>query len=277
MKFRINNNPSVDKTSPFANLKLPREEGMFNAESEKVVVQLLESTIEITSLYLTQEHFNEQLTHIETHHQESEAEILIAPKSEMESIVGYALHQGILASAKIPIERTLEEHTATSSKPQLYVILDEIADAENMGALYRTALALGVTAIIIDGKSNSPWLRRSLRVGIGAAFHLPTVTVPSLVDAVSSLKSQNIQVYAATLGENAQPIWECDLRTDVAIIFGSEGHGVRKEVIEASSGEVIIPMTNNVDSLNVAVAQGMLLYEVVRQRNIAHDFNHGQI
>ncbi len=271
MKFRINNNPSQEKTSPFANLKLPREEGMFIAESEKVVVQLLESEIEITSLYLTQEHFNEQQARLEVHEQSAEAEILITPKSEMEGIVGYSLHQGILASAKIPTERTLEELIATSTKPQLFVILDEIADAENMGTLYRTALALGVTAIIIDGKSNSPWLRRSLRVGIGAAFHLPTVTVPSLVDAISSLESQNIQVYAATLGENAQPLWECELQNDAAIIFGSEGHGIRKEVIEASSGEVIIPMANDVDSLNVGVAQGMVLYEVVRQRNASHE------
>lgn len=271
MKFHINDNPSAEKTSEFANLKLPREEGMFIAESEKVVIQLLESAMEITSLYLTQEHFNEHQPRIEAHVQESDAEILIAPKSEMESIVGYSLHQGILASAKIPTERTLEELIATSTKPQLFVILDEIADAENMGTLYRTALALGVTAIIIDGKSNSPWLRRSLRVGIGAAFHLPTVTVPSLVDAISSLESQNIQVYAATLGENAQPLWQCNFRGDVAIIFGSEGHGIRKEVIEASSRTVIIPMSDNVDSLNVGVAQGMVLYEVMRQRNTVHE------
>lgn len=266
MKFRINDNPSPEKTSPFANLKLPREEGMFIAESEKVVVQLLESAIEISSVYLTQEHFLEQRARIEAHEQSAEAEILIAPKSEMESIVGYSLHQGILASAKIPKEKTLEEVVARSLKPQLYVILDEIADAENMGALYRTALALGVTAIIIDGKSNSPWLRRALRVSIGAAFHLPTITVPTLTEAVSFLRSCNIPVYAATLGKNAKPIWGCGLRSDVAIIFGSEGHGIRKEVIEASNGEVIIPMSNTVDSLNVGVAQGMVLYEVMRQR-----------
>jgi tRNA G18 (ribose-2'-O)-methylase SpoU len=266
MRYTLNQNPQLEKTTPFANLKLPREEGMFIAESEKVVVQLLESSIEITSLYLTQEHFDEQQAHIEAHQQQSEVEILIASKSEMESIVGYSLHQGILASAKIPKERTLEELIITSSIPQLYVILDEIADAENMGALYRTALALGVTAIIIDGRSTSPWLRRALRVGIGAAFHLPTVTVYSLTETVSFLKLHNIQVYAATLGDNAKPIWQYDLRSDVAIIFGSEGHGIRKEVIDASSGEVIIPMANDVDSLNVGVAQGMVLYEVMRQR-----------
>lgn len=267
MKFRVNDNPSPQKTSPFANLKLPREEGTFIAESEKVVVQLLESEIEITSLYLTGEHFDEQHARIHAHRQESEAEILIAPKSDMESIVGYSLHQGILASATIPKERTLEELIGTSGKPQLYVILDEIADAENMGALYRTALALGVTAIIIDNRSTSPWLRRALRVGIGACFHVPTVTVPSLLDAITLLISHNITTYAATLGENSQPIWECDLRSDVAIIFGSEGHGIRKEVIDASNGEVIIPMADKVDSLNVGVAQGMMLYEVVRQRS----------
>jgi tRNA G18 (ribose-2'-O)-methylase SpoU len=267
MKFRVNDNPSQEKTSPYAHLKLPREEGMFIAESEKVVAQLLESRIEISSLYLSREHFNRQRSRIEAHEQSGEAEILIASKAEMENIVGYSLHQGILASAKIPKEQTLDELIAVRDKPQLFVLLDEIADAENMGALYRTALGLGVTAIIIDSRSTSPWLRRALRVGIGACFHVPTVTVPSLPDAITYLRSHTIITYAATLGDNAQPIWECDLRRDVAIIFGSEGHGIRKEVIEASSAEIIIPMSNNVDSLNVGVAQGMVLYEVSRQRS----------
>lgn len=266
MNYRVITSPPAESISAYKNLKRARHDESFIAESEKVVLELLRSNLEITSLYLTQEHFDKHLPLIEAHVQETDALIYIAAKSDMETIVGYSLHQGILASAKIPAERSLDDILRLSAKPKLFLILDEIADAENMGALYRTALALGVTAIILDDKNTSPWLRRALRVGIGAAFSLPTVTAASLVDAIKQLRAHGIHVYAATLGEEAKPIWEYDLTQEIAIIFGSEGHGIRSELRSAADSEVIIPISQTVDSLNVAVAQGMMLYEVQRQR-----------
>jgi tRNA G18 (ribose-2'-O)-methylase SpoU len=265
MKFTLTYEPSHEKTTPFRDLKQPRAAGTFIAEGEKIVPRLLASEIEITTLYLTEEHFDEKRALIEAHVQEREAEVLIAPKEEMERIVGFPLHQGILASALIPKEKTLDE-LITSAKPSLFIMLDEIADAENMGTLYRNSLALGATAVILDSKSVSPWHRRAVRVSMGAVLRLPTVTVDSLSDTVNFIRSKGIYTYAATLSEKAKPIWEFDMTNDTALIFGSEGYGIRKEVIQAADGEVIIPMSKVGDSLNVAVAQGMMLYEIKRQR-----------
>jgi predicted rRNA methylase len=268
MKFSLTNNPDATEIELFADLKVPRVAATFVAEGEKVVVRLLESKLEIISLYLTEDHFTSKREQIESHIQSSEAKIIISSKSEMEKIVGFPLHQGILASAKIPKERPIGEIIRESAKPLLYVMLDEIVDAENMGAIYRTALAMGVTAVIVDPKSISPWIRRAVRVSIGAVFSLPMVTVPSLHTAIDDLRRQGITVYATTLNPMAPTLSDSDLSGDLAFIFGSEGRGVKPGIVSAAGKELTIPMPHGVDSLNVAVAQGIFLYEAYRQRRL---------
>lgn len=266
MIFEVIHHPAPESIKQFANLRTPKEDGYFIAESEKIVTTLLESGIEIISLYLTQEHFHLKKDLIEAHVQQIECKVFIGSKEEMDTIVGFKLHQNILASAKIPLEKSLTELIAKSKKPQLYVILDEVTDAENMGAIIRTSLALGATAVIIDKKSNSPWMRRAVRVSMGAIFLLPVVTVESISDCINELRSAGITTFASTLNENTIPIWDCDLKKDVAIIFGSESHGIKQEIIDLCEAELTIPMPDNIDSLNVGIAQGIFLYEVMRQR-----------
>lgn len=269
MKFNVTHHPTPAQIACFADLKHPRERGVFIAEAEKIVTRLLESDIEVISLYLTEEHFESKKSLLERHEQASAAGIFIASKKEMERIVGFTLHQGILAAANIPAEKTLDEITGKSPRPQVFVVVDSIADAENMGAIYRTSLAAGATAIIMDERSVSPWMRRTVRVSMGAVFELPTVTVAGLASWIRGLNAINIRTFAAALTEKAEPIWEQDFRQSLAIVFGSEGQGIRKEILDVCSKEVMIPMPEKVDSLNVAVAQGMMLYEVMRQRNAA--------
>ncbi|HET9136147.1 MAG TPA: RNA methyltransferase [Candidatus Kapabacteria bacterium] len=266
MKYWIISNPTVSDLYPFTSLKLPKESNYFIAESEKVVASLLACNLDISSLYLTQEHFDEKLPLIEQHQQETEANIIIASKKEMEQIVGYPLHQGIIASAPIPKETTLEELLATSQKPHLFIILDTIADAENVGALYRTALAMNATAIILDASSVSPWIRRAVRVSMGAVFKLPTITSANPLETIEYLNGNGITTIAAEITPNSKPVWDVNFNSDVAIVFGSEGYGIRNELLEACQHVVDIPMTKDVQSLNVTVAQGMFLYEVARQR-----------
>ena len=260
-------NASAADLEPFANLKTQKNTTNFIAESEKVVVSLLASDLEISSLYLTPEHFNEKRDSIEAHRQESHAQVIIAPKSEMEAIVGYPLHQGIMAAAKIPKEQSLDDLIIRGKKPQLFIILDTIADAENIGALYRTALAMGATAIILDDKSISPWIRRAIRVSMGAVFSLPTVTVSNLTETIEYLNSKDISTFAAEIDGKSKRLYDVNFSSDVAIVFGSEGHGVSREVLNQCSDIIEIPMNEGVKSLNITVAQGMVLYEVVRQRS----------
>jgi tRNA G18 (ribose-2'-O)-methylase SpoU len=266
LRINVHSTFPHEAVSVFADLKLPREKGVFIAEGDKLVTRLLESDVEINSLYLTEEHFETRRLLIEGHIQSEPVEIFIAPKKAMERIVGFTLHQGILASAKIPKEKTLDELIANSSEPQLFIILDTIVDAENIGSLYRTALAMSVTAIIIDDRCVSPWIRRAVRVSMGAVYKLPTITMDVLT-AIGLLKASEISVYAAAIGNNMTPVWSNNFQRSIAIILGSEGHGIREEILEVCSDRIEIPMAAEVTSLNVGVAQAMILYEVVRQRS----------
>ncbi len=263
MKFQINTNPSTDDVRIFANLRASDGADHFIAESEKVVVRLLESGLEIISIYLTEEQFNSNKELIASHEQQSECNIFIGTREEMEKIVGFSLHQRILAAAKIPKERSLDDLLTNSKKPLLFVILDEVCDAENIGAIIRSSFAMNATAIILDKKSTSPWMRRAVRVSMGAVFKLPIVTVDSIPLCIEKLKSSGVKTFAATLGKNAKPIWNCDFTNNSTIVFGSEGQGIKQEIISVCDFEVIIPMSHH--SLNVGIAQGIFLYEVLRQ------------
>ncbi|HYM19648.1 MAG TPA: RNA methyltransferase [Candidatus Kapabacteria bacterium] len=268
MRVSIQKNYSREAISHFTGLRLPQSGDHFIIETDKVVTSLLESQLEVISLFLTEEYFNKKRALIEAHSQDAEAAVFLAPKNEMEQIVGFALHQGIMAAAKIPRECSLDEIIHKSTKPVLLVILDEIADAENMGAIYRTALAMGASAILIDNRSISPWIRRAVRVSMGAVFDLPTITVDSLLNAIEQIKNSNISVYATTISANAQSLWSVDLTKDVALIFGSEGYGIKDNVISSADAEITFPMPVGIDSLNVAITEGVFLYEVARQRKI---------
>ena len=266
MKLIVNRNSSSQELEVYNNLRNRNESDVFIAESDKIVTRLLRSNLQIDSLYVTEEHFHTKKDFIEAHNQQNECKIFIASKESMSEIVGFKLHQGILAAAKIPKERTLDALITESKKPLLFIILDEVADAENMGAMFRTSLAMNATAIIIDKKSVSPWMRRAVRVSMGAVFELPVITTESIADSIKTLKEKNISTLATTLNNSALPIWNCDVTKDCAIIFGSEGHGIKKEIVDICNTEVTIPMRDNLHSLNVGIAHGIFLYEVLRQR-----------
>lgn len=265
MQFVVYETYPKESVSSFTDLKLPREEGIFIAEGEKIVGRLLQSKQEIISLYMTAEHFQEKRDLIEAHQQGMPAPIFIASKKAMEKIVGFTLHQGILAAANIPPERPLRQLILPADRQQLFILLDAITDAENTGTLYRTAQAMGATAIVLNEQSISPWIRRAVRVSMGAVFSVPTVTT-DLKDAIQLLQASSVQVYAATISNTARSLAETDLRKSVAIVFGSEGPGISDAVLEICQQQVMIPMKDGVSSLNVAIAQGIVLYEVMRQR-----------
>jgi tRNA G18 (ribose-2'-O)-methylase SpoU len=266
MKYLLSNTASFADLEPYTNLKLSRTGSLFIAEGEKVVSRLLASDLEIVSLYLTKEHFDDKRTQIEAHDQAEIVQVILATKNDMECIVGFPLHQGIMAAARIPSEPDLDEVIARSGRPLLFIVLDTIADAENIGSIYRTALAIGASAIIINNKSVSPWIRRAVRVSMGAVFTIPTITVTDHIETIQLLTSRQISTFAAEVTPSARPVWDIDLTGDIAVLFGSEGYGIGRQLLEQCSGVIQIPMSNDVNSLNIGIAQGMVLYEILRQR-----------
>ena len=258
----------------FSDLRSHKSDTHFIAEGEKAVKRLLASGLDIIALYLTEDRFTSIKILIEQHHQEAELNVYLAEKEAMEKIVGFSLHQGIMAAGRIPKEKTLDEVMGSTSRPYLFVILDQIGDAENMGAIFRTSQAMNVSAMILDKKSTSPWMRRSVRVSMGAVFDMPVVTVESIRETLVRLKEKGIVTFATTLNDHAVPIWNCDSTGDTAIIFGSEGHGIKEEIIEVCDKEVAVPMRDIMHSLNVSMAHGIVLYEVMRQRKLKSDLSN---
>lgn len=258
----------VPALEPYRTLRRPLEhqrQGIFVAEGEKVVRRLLESEIEVLSVLLTPEWLNVYRPLMET--RPEKPHVFVAEKMLVEQIVGFHLHQGIMAVGKIPKPSSLEHVLAQSPKPYLFVAIDGLTNAENLGVLVRNCVAFGVEALFVGETSSSPYLRRAVRNSMGTAFKLPIVHVSDLAETLRELRvKHNIRSIAAHPHANTKTVYQTNVHDDCCLVFGSEGEGVSPTVLGACDEAVAIPMHNDVDSLNVASASAVFLFEVRRQR-----------
>lgn len=265
MAVRIHTDFAETEVEDFRSLKGnpgPLNKGLFIAEGPKIARKVLESSIEVPSAFMTESHFKELNAHFER--LADEMNVFIAKKEEMERVVGYHLHQGIMLAAKIPANRNLSQSISEWNSPWTAVALDGIADAENMGAIIRNAAAFGARAIIVDDQSCNPYLRRSVRVSMGTIVDLDIISVPDLPNALKEMKSFGVHIVGAVLGANAVPLQTVKRSERTVLVFGSEGWGLRSETKVACDTLTEIPISEKVDSLNVAVACGIFLYEITR-------------
>ena len=259
------------KLQPYKTLRRPLEhqrEGIFVAEGEKVVRRLLESRLEIVSMLLTPEWFEICRPALET--RSDNIQMFVAQKNLLESIVGFRLHQGIMAVAKIPNLPSLNDVLKQSHRPLLFVAADALTNAENLGVLVRNCAAFKVDALLVGETSSSPYLRRAVRNSIGTVFGLSIVHLPDLVAAIKEMRSlHGIYVVAAHPHAERITLQQSSLNGDCCIVFGSEGEGLTPAVLAACDESVAIPMKDGVDSLNVASASAVFLYEAQRQRGLS--------
>ena len=175
-------------------------------------------------------------------------------------------HQGVVAfTAPVKFASLEDILEKTTNKPRTFVILDGITDPRNFGAIIRTAVAVEADGIIFPENNSAPVNEDTVKTSAGGIFNIPLIKVKHLKDAVFLLQAYDINIFAAT--EKAEDlIYDTNLQTDVAIIMGSEGKGINKSLLNLSTGTVKLPMSDKIDSLNVSVACGIILYEIVRQR-----------
>ena len=147
----------------------------------------------------------------------------------------------------------------------LILLLDEITDVRNFGAIARTAECLGVHGMVIPTRGGAQVNEDAIKTSAGALNHLPVCREKNLIESVGFLQGSGIQVIACT-EKSKVPIDQLDFNHPVAIIFGSEENGISNELLEKCDHKVSIPMEGNIASLNVSVAAGMILYELSRQR-----------
>ena len=283
--FRIEKISSLDlpELAPYRTMRRSAEheaQGIFIAEGEKVTRRLLESRFTVVSVVLPEKHLENFQPLLEA--RPETVTVYVAEKSLLETLVGYSLFQGVLSVGKIPPPASLDEILQKSSAPKLFVAIDELSNAENLGALVRNCVAFGVHGLIVGETSSSPYLRRSVRNSMGTIFQLPVWEIKmandavqlrrdtpprfSLVQTLRDLRAKGVCCIAAHPHASGKTLSQANFSGDCCLVFGSEGNGISKTILEACDECVAIPMANGVDSLNVGAAAAVFLYEVNRQR-----------
>ncbi len=177
-------------------------------------------------------------------------------------------HQGIVIEIEMPGELTesdLKTAVENLTGPALYLVLDNVQDPHNLGACLRTADATGVHGVIIT-KDNATGITPTVcKVASGAAETVPVYQVTNLARTLRWLKGEGLWIMGAA-GETAQSVYSADFTLPMALVVGTEGKGLRRLTKEQCDLLVAVPMLGKVDSLNLSVATGVLLYEAVRQR-----------
>ncbi len=178
-------------------------------------------------------------------------------------------HQG--AVAKISpvefrnLEELVEEILEDQTKIPLFLLLDQITDARNFGAIIRTAECSGVHGIIIQNKGGAPVNADTIKTSAGAVFKIPICKVNHIKDAVYFMQSSGIKVVAAT-EKTQSTLYDTNFKLPTALVMGSEDRGVNPSVLKIVDEKAKLPMYGTIASLNVSVACGAFLYEIVRQR-----------
>ncbi|MCK5824065.1 MAG: 23S rRNA (guanosine(2251)-2'-O)-methyltransferase RlmB [Ichthyobacteriaceae bacterium] len=178
------------------------------------------------------------------------------------------VHQGVFAFIS-PVEfvtlENLVDETVQSDANPLFIILDQITDVRNFGAIVRTAECTGVNGIIIPKYGSAPVSADAMKTATGALFNVPICKVDHLKDAIYYMKSSGIQIIAAT-EKTEDSVYDTDLKTPTAIVMGNEQSGVAHGILKIVDKKAKLPLLGEISSLNVSVACGAVLYEAIRQR-----------
>lgn len=177
-------------------------------------------------------------------------------------------HQGVVANIS-PITfhemETLVARVLERKKKPLFLLLDQLSDVRNFGAIIRTAECTGVDGIIIQKKGAAPVTADTIKTSAGAAFKVPIAKVDHIKDAVYYLQASGIQVVAAT-EKTENTIYDVSFESPTAIVMGSEDRGISPSILKAADQTAKLPLLGEIESLNVSVACAVFLYEAVRQR-----------
>lgn len=193
--------------------------------------------------------------------------IQMTARKRLDDMAG-GVHQGIVADCK-PMQAQDESYLDylldNTDEPLLLLVLDGVTDPHNLGACLRTAEAAGVQAVIAPKDKSAPLNATVSKVACGAAEMVPYVQVTNLARSLQKMQAAGVWI-TGTAGEAEHTLYEVDLKGSMALVMGAEGKGMRRLTREHCDQLVKIPMQGEVSSLNVSVATGICLFEVVRQR-----------
>ncbi|PPG69004.1 rRNA methyltransferase [Rathayibacter rathayi] len=241
---------------------LEPEGGLYIAESAKVIERALDAGHRPRSVLVQQKRLPDAA---EVLARFPELPVFVAPDPLIEELTGFHLHRGALASMHRPPLRPMADLLATA---RLVVILEDLVDHTNVGAVFRAAAGMGADAVLVTPRCADPLYRRSVRVSMGTVLQVPWTRTLEWVPAREALLAAGFSVAALALAPDAVPLDEfAAARPErVAIVLGAEGDGLSRAALDASDTVVTIPMLHGVDSLNVASASAVALWALTRGR-----------
>ncbi|MDT0650534.1 23S rRNA (guanosine(2251)-2'-O)-methyltransferase RlmB [Autumnicola edwardsiae] len=233
----------------------------------RAVIEAIESGKNLDKIYLQKGLSGNLIKDLENKIRQGNYNISYVPVEKLNKL-SKGNHQGVVASIS-PVEfKSMDEVVQSAFKMSptpLFLLLDQLTDVRNFGAIIRTAECCGVNAIIIPEKGGAPLNADAVKTSAGAVFNVPICKVNHIKDAVFYLQSSDVQLVAATEKTN-DTIYDIDLKKPTAIVMGNEAKGVSSSILKTVNHRAKLPMMGKIESLNVSVACGAILYEVVRQR-----------
>jgi 23S rRNA (guanosine2251-2'-O)-methyltransferase len=227
------------------------------------VLEALAAGVRVEGIYLLNSLAHATRDQVQKAAHQLGVKVLRTDKIELDKMTDHGVHQGVVARVALPDYLTIKDIAAIERKPRtLVVLLDEVQDPRNFGALARSALAFGASGMVVPGHRSVQITPAAVKASAGALCRIPVARVTNLGQAIDHLKEKGFWI-AGTVGpeQGGQAPWELDPGDKVALVLGSEGEGLRHGIEGRLDFRVWIPMGGGAESLNVSVAGAILLYE----------------
>ena len=237
--------------------------GAFIAETPEVIKRALDRGAEPLAFLVEEKAYESEVVQALLNSVAEPVDVFVAPLNVINNITGFNLTRGVLAACKRP---ALPEPSELLANARRVAILEDVMNPTNVGAIFRSAAALGVDAVFLTHPSADPFYRRAARVSMGTVFQVPWTYFIKDSDYMETLHEAGFSVVSMALKENAIPLSAPELKEQekLAVVFGTESTGIKDETIVKSDFVSIIPMHNEVDSLNVAAASAVTFWELCK-------------
>ncbi|TDS16548.1 23S rRNA (guanosine2251-2'-O)-methyltransferase [Maribacter caenipelagi] len=233
----------------------------------RAIIEAVNSNEEIDKVFLQKGLKGDLMKELEGLLRRNEINMVYVPIEKLNRLTK-SNHQGAVANISPIAFHTLEdlvEKANAKEGPALFLLLDQLSDVRNFGAIIRTAECTGVDGIIVQKKGAAPVTADTIKTSAGAAYRVPIAKVDHLKDAVFYLQASDIKIVSAT-EKTDDSVYDVPFTDSIAIVMGAEDRGITPSILKASDYRAKLPLLGEIESLNVSVACAVFLYEAVRQR-----------